>query len=71
VEAWAKDNSIEDYLAYSLTQPDGTFVIKLEDDMLRDLFRGPYPQIYFKVWCGGVLLRDTGDYVYWKFEKPD
>ena len=71
VEAWAKDNTIDDYLAYSLTAPDGTFVIRLEDDMIRDLFRGPYPQISFKVWCGGVKLADTGDYVYWKFEKPN
>jgi hypothetical protein len=71
VEAWAKDDAIEDYLAYTLTQPDGTFVITLDDDMLRDLFRGPYPQIYFRVWCGGVQIGDSADSAYWTFEKPN
>ena len=71
VEAWVQDEKIEDYLAYTITQPDGTFVITLYDDLLRDLFRGPYPQIYFKVWCGDVKLTDMEHAVYWKFEEPN
>jgi len=67
VEAWVQDEKIEDYLAYTITQPDGTFVITLYDDLLRDLFRGPYPQIYFRVWCGDVKLTDIVHVVYWKF----
>ena len=71
VEACVQDETIEDYLAYAITQPDGTFVITLDDDMLRDLFRGPYPQIYFRVWCGGVQLADFEHSTYWKFDEPD
>lgn len=71
VEAWDKSNTVDDYLAYAVTAADGSFAILIDEEMLRDLFPHQYPNIYFKVWCRGILLASTGDSTYWKAETPD
>lgn len=71
VEAWDKDNIVDDYLAYAATAADGSFAIAIDEDMLRDLYPHRQPDIYFKVWCGDELLASTEDSVCWKVETPD
>ena len=71
VEAWDKDNSVDDYLGYAATAADGSFTIAIDEAMFLDLFPHQQPDIYFKVWCGDDLLASTEDTVCWNVETPD
>jgi hypothetical protein len=71
VEAWDKDHNLDDYISYAVTDDDGSFVITIAEDMFRDMFPRQYPDIYFKVWCGGLLLASTENSTYWKAEARD
>ena len=65
VEVWDTENVVGDYLTYAATSGDGSFVINIDDDMIRDLFPNRFPDLYFKVWCGDELLASTEDSVVW------
>ena len=65
VEVWDKGNTIDDYLSYASTSEYGTFVITLEEEMVRDIYPERFPDFYFKVWCGDELLASTEDSVVW------
>ena len=65
VEVWDIENAVDDYLSYAATSHDGSFLINLEEEMIRDLFPHRYPDLYFKVWCGDDLLASTEDSVVW------
>src|SRR5215213_1266715 len=71
VEAWDRENRLDDYLGYGLADAEGAFVIPIAQDLFTDIFEGQYPDIYFKVWCGGQLLASTENDVYWKASQPD
>ena len=70
VEAWDKGNVLGDYLGYAATSRDGSFVINLEETLVRDLFPQRLPATYFKVWCGDQLLASTEDSVVWYPNDP-
>ena len=54
VEACDVRGFVEDYIAYSLTDDDGSFVITLAQDMVRDMFPRDPLEVFFKVWCGST-----------------
>ena len=65
VEVWDTENTVDHYLSNVVTSHDGSFIINLEEEMVRDLFPHRYPDLYFKVWCGDELLVSTEDSVVW------
>ncbi|HEY8411675.1 MAG TPA: galactose oxidase-like domain-containing protein [Pyrinomonadaceae bacterium] len=71
VEACDVRGFVEDYIAYSLTDDDGSFVITLAQDMVRDMFPRDPLEVFFKVWCGSQLLCNTEDGVHWTTDQPD
>lgn len=71
VEAWDKDSSVDDYLAYAPTLSDGSFGIVLDENTFREYFLDLWPNIYFKVWCGDYLLASTEDSVYWDVKDAE
>gem|GEM_PF-1348296 len=70
VEACDVLGFLEDYVAYTLTDEDGAFVITLDQDMVRDMYPRQPLEVYFKVWCGRRLLCSTEGDVQWSTEKP-
>lgn len=71
VEACVRENNLDDYISYALTGVDGSFVIMIAEDMFAEPFTQRYPDIYFKVWCGDQLLRNTENDIYWKAGEPE
>jgi FtsP/CotA-like multicopper oxidase with cupredoxin domain len=71
VEACDVRGFVEDYVAYTLTDEDGAFVITLSQDMVRDMFPRQPLEVFFRVWCGRQLLSDTEFGVHWSTDKPN
>lgn len=71
VEACDSRGFVEDYIAYTLTDEDGSFAITLAQDMVRDMFPRQPLDVFFKVWCGGQLLASTEGGVHWNTDEPD
>jgi hypothetical protein len=71
VEAWDKDFGTDDFLGSAATISDGSFAILFDEDSFRDLFLDQWPDIYFKVFCGGDLIASTEDSVLWNVKNHD
>jgi len=71
VEAWDKDCVTDDYLGSAETISDGSFFITFDEDSFRDLFPENFPDIYFKVFCWGELIKSTKDSVLWNVKTSD
>jgi receptor-binding and translocation channel-forming TcA subunit of Tc toxin/ABC toxin-like protein/neuraminidase-like protein len=74
VESWDKALVLKDQIGSAVTNADGAFQIEFEidDKRLKELTRDGKPEVFFKVFADGRLLRSTEDSVLWNFEKaPD
>ena len=71
VEAWDSGGDLDDYISYAITDEDGSFVIPLAHDVVRDLFPQRELDVYFKVWCGNQLLANSQGVTQWNTAAPD
>lgn len=71
VEAWDKDLGTDDYLGSAETLSDGSFSITFNEDMFRDLFVDPWPDIYFKIFFCDDLIASTENSVLWNVKDPN
>jgi len=69
VESWDKDLVLKDQVASAVTNADGAFQIELDDQRIKELFADRRPDLFFRVFDDGRLLRSTEDSVLWNLEK--
>lgn len=61
VEAWDRDLVFDDPLGHAMTDANGQFTIQVNPEDFRGLFTDRYPDVYFKIYRGKVLLKSTVD----------
>ncbi len=61
VEAWDKDVKYDDLVGVAFTARDGSFTIKFDNTYFREYAKDDQPDLYFKVFRGEKLLKDTKD----------
>jgi len=65
VETWDKDLIFDDLVGTAITDDQGTFQIEFDETYFRELFLDRQPDLFFKVFSGGKLLRSTADSIVW------
>ena len=65
VEAWDKDLLFDDLVGSAVTGADGHFVIEFTGAYYREIFFDREPDLFFKVFYGGQLIKSTEDSVLW------
>lgn len=65
VEAWDKDLFVDDQIGSILTDSEGRFSLQFNESYFSELFFDREPDLFFKVYDGGELLRSTEDSVLW------
>ena len=65
VEAWDKDLIFNDLLGSAVTDDKGRFHIVFQDSDFQDLFGDDDPDLFFRVFDKGVLIKSTEDTVLW------
>ena len=71
VEAWDADLIFDDRLGKAVTDEDGTFEIKFDRSMFKEIFLDRHPDLFFKVFREGRLIRDTRDSVWWNVKEEE
>src|SRR5688572_8603130 len=69
VESWDKDLVLKDVVGSAVTDAEGAFHIVFEATHFRALFVDRKPDLFFKVFDNGRLLRSTEDSVLWNVDK--
>src|SRR5687768_8262046 len=69
VEAWDKDQRIDDLLGAATTGPDGRFEITFGDSFRDEIFEFRRPDVYFRVFQNGHLLESTEESVNWNVSR--
>ena len=69
VESWDKDLAFNDMLGSAITDAEGAFQIDLDDAHFKEIFADRKPDVFFKVFANGDLVRSTEDSVIWNVEK--
>ena len=65
VEAWDKDLIANDHVGSSQTGSNGEFNIEFTTAYFRELFLDRKPDLFFKVFANGELIKSTEDSVLW------
>ncbi len=65
VEAWDKDQIFDDLVGSTETDADGRFHIGFDRSYFSELFFDREPDLFFKVFSGGELIKSTQDSVLW------
>src|SRR6185369_12050787 len=71
VEAWDKDLIIDELVGSAVTDEQGTFHIKFDESYFKELFLDRRPDLYFKVFSAGALIKNTEDSVLWNVETEE
>ena len=71
VETWDKDLIFDDLLGTAITDDQGTFQIEFDETYFQELFLDRRPDLYFKVFAYGQLIRSTEDTVLWNVASGD
>ena len=71
VEAWDKDLLISDLVGGTTTGDGGIFRIQFDKSYFRELFFDRRPDLFFKIFCGDKLIKDTKDSVLWNVDRED
>lgn len=69
VESWDKDLLVHDHIGSAVTDAEGAFQIEVEDSQLKNIFIDRKPDLFFKVFDDGRLLRSTEDSVLWNVDR--
>ncbi|MCP5108627.1 MAG: hypothetical protein GY950_34900, partial [bacterium] len=65
IEAWDKDLVFNDLVGSAVTTKKGTFTIKFNASYFREIFMDRRPDLFFKVFKKGILIKSTEDSVLW------
>ena len=68
VEAWDKDLFFNDLVGSAITDRQGAFQIEFDQSYFKEIFFDRRPDLFFKVFQGGRLLRSTEDSVLWNVD---
>lgn len=71
VETWDKDLIFDDLVGTAITDDQGTFQIEFDETYFQELFLDQRPDLYFKVFGYGQLIRNTEDSVLWNVGAGD
>ena len=71
IEAWDKDLLFNQRLGYAMSNEEGEFRINFDEIQFRNLFFDKYPDVFFKVFRGNKLLKNTKDSVLWNVGSKD
>jgi hypothetical protein len=71
VEAWDKDLLIDDLLGTAKTDEDGRFTLSFDKTYYQEICIDRKPDIYFKVFYEGKLIKSTEDSVLWNVEAGE
>lgn len=71
VEAWDKDLIWDDLVGSAVTDKQGTFQMNFDESYFRELFLDRHPDLFFKVFHKGKLLKSTKDSVLWNVKKEE
>ncbi len=65
VETWDNDGLIQHAISSQLTDTNGNFHLEFAARFLEDLFQGREPFLFFRVFAGDSLVRDTRHQIIW------
>jgi hypothetical protein len=65
IEAWDKDLAIDDFVGEATSDSLGRFSITFTQSRFRELFLDRKPDLYFRIYAGGQLIRSTSDAIMW------
>lgn len=71
VEAWDKDLFVSDLVGGTTTGDGGVFRIHFDESYFKELFLDRRPDLFFKVFREGKLIKDTKDSVLWNVDRED
>ncbi len=71
VEAWDKDLICDDMLGSAVTNEDGTFQVWFNEEYFQELCVDRRPDVFFKVFNGEVLIKNTEEDVLWNMRSGD
>jgi outer membrane protein assembly factor BamB len=71
VEAWDKDLIVDDLVGSGVTDGGGAFRIEFDSSYFRELFLDRQPDIFFRIFDGGRLVKSTKDSVLWNLEAGE
>lgn len=69
IEAWDKDPLFDDLLGTAISTEQGSFQIEFDETYFQELFFDQYPDIFFRVFCGDVLVKTTEDSILWNTQE--
>lgn len=65
VEGWDKDLIYDDLVGSTVSDEQGAFQIELDASYFRELFQDRQPDLFFKVFSKGAVIKSTEDSVLW------
>lgn len=71
VEVWDKDLFVSDLVGGTTTGDEGIFRMHFDESYFKELFLDRRPDLFFKVFRGGKLIKDTKDSVLWNVDRED
>jgi len=71
IEAWDKDLIFDDLVGSAYSDVKGYFRMVFDRSYFKELFLDRYPDIYFRVFQGNKLIKDTKDSVLWNSGKDE
>ncbi len=71
VEGCDKDLLVDDSVAEATTEANGVFHLKFEAKRFRELFLDREPDLFFKIYQDGKLVKSTRDSVIWNVKSGD
>ena len=71
VEAWDNDLIISDLVGGTTTGDGGIFRIQFYESYFKELFLDRRPDLFFKIFRGDNLIKDTKDSVIWNVDRED
>jgi hypothetical protein len=71
VEAWDKDLICSDLVGSAVTDSQGVFQITFDESYFQELFFDRRPDLFFKVYSAGNLIKSTEDSVLWNINAKE
>ena len=71
VEVWDKDLFVSDLVGGTTTGDGGIFRIQFDESYFKELFLDRRPDLFFKIFRGDKLIKDTKDSVLWNVDRED
>lgn len=71
IEAWDKDLVFNDLVGSAISDSEGAFRIEFNESYFAEGFLDRKPDLFFKLFEGNALIRNTKDAVHWNVNKGD